>query len=349
MFESQMADLEQRWGGRTLFLQFDSIRLSLSERVLKNLRGDRLLNGTLHAYDGHMNMVLADVTETITVVEPPQRAEEEPIIRASRARNPEYVHMSGSLDEIRVSPAISFLSISLGHPTGKNIDLLQDSLRESAAHFPTSSHQTQSNHKHSTPYYLFATCDRKHVSKMNIIGAVFGRYKSPAERMRVYQRSLQKATQKLDQERTKLESQEKQLIIDIKSNANKGQMNSCKVMARDLVRTRRYVAKFYSMRTQLQAVSLRLQTIRSNQQMAEAMQGATRAMAMMIRMMNLPQIQEIHMNFEKESSVMGGGGGSSDIRRHVTLVYFMIPVESCLLQMRLGYNIIVSHKPKSKE
>jgi charged multivesicular body protein 2A len=54
--------------------------------------------------------------------------------------------------------------------------------------------------------------------------AVFGRYKSPAERMREHQRSLQKATRELDRERTKLESQEKQLIIDIKSNAKKGQM-----------------------------------------------------------------------------------------------------------------------------
>ncbi|KAI9618596.1 hypothetical protein H4Q26_012418 [Puccinia striiformis f. sp. tritici PST-130] len=45
---------------------FDLIRLSLSERVLIKLRGDRVLNGTLHAYDGHMNMVLSDVTETIT-------------------------------------------------------------------------------------------------------------------------------------------------------------------------------------------------------------------------------------------------------------------------------------------
>lgn len=59
---------------------------------------------------------------------------------------------------------------------------------------------------------------------MNIIEAVFGRYKSPAERMREHQRSLQKAIRELDRERTKLESQEKQLIIDIKSNAKKGQM-----------------------------------------------------------------------------------------------------------------------------
>lgn len=47
-------------------------------------------------------------------------------------------------------------------------------------------------------------------------------------------------------------------------------------MAKDLVRTRRYISKFYAMRTQLQAVSLRLQTLRSNEQMAQAMKGATR-------------------------------------------------------------------------
>lgn len=46
-------------------------------------------------------------------------------------------------------------------------------------------------------------------------------------------------------------------------------------MAKDLVRTRRYVQKFYQMRTQLQAVGLRIQTLRSNQQMAVAMRGAT--------------------------------------------------------------------------
>lgn len=43
------------------------------------------------------------------------------------------------------------------------------------------------------------------------------------------------------------------------------------------MRTRRYISKFYSMKTQLQAVSLRIQTLRSNQQMAEAMKGATKA------------------------------------------------------------------------
>lgn len=47
-----------------------------------------------------------------------------------------------------------------------------------------------------------------------------------------------------------------------------------------------------------------LQTLRSNQQMAEAMRGATKAMSSMNRKMNLPRIQQIMMEFEKESELM---------------------------------------------
>jgi len=139
---------------------------------------------------------------------------------------------------------------------------------------------------------------------MNIIETLFGRTVTPAERLRQHQRSLAKAQRELDRERGKLEQQEKKLIMDIKKSAKAGQMNACKVMAKDLVRTRRYTQKFYQMRTQLQAVSLRIQTLRSNQQMADAMRGATRAMAAMNRGLNLPSIQRIMNEFEKESATM---------------------------------------------
>ncbi|KAJ4488265.1 vacuolar sorting protein DID4 [Lentinula aciculospora] len=139
---------------------------------------------------------------------------------------------------------------------------------------------------------------------MNIIETLFGRSVTPAERLRQHQRSLAKAQRELDRERAKLEQSEKKLIIDIKKSAKAGQMNACKVMAKDLVRTRRYVQKFYQMRTQLQAVGLRIQTLRSNQQMADAMRGATRAMGAMNRGLNLPAIQRIMTEFERESSMM---------------------------------------------
>ncbi|KAI9006065.1 Snf7-domain-containing protein [Gaertneriomyces semiglobifer] len=80
--------------------------------------------------------------------------------------------------------------------------------------------------------------------------------------------------------------------------------NACKIMAKDLVRTRRYIQKFYQMRTQLQAVGLRIQTLRSNQSMAEAMKGVTKAMRSMNKQINLPAIQKIMMDFERESETM---------------------------------------------
>lgn len=59
---------------------------------------------------------------------------------------------------------------------------------------------------------------------MNIIDTLFGRAKSPAERLRQHQRTLQKAQRELDRERTKLEQQEKKLTMDIKKSARAGQM-----------------------------------------------------------------------------------------------------------------------------
>ncbi|KAJ3283999.1 Charged multivesicular body protein 2A [Borealophlyctis nickersoniae] len=108
----------------------------------------------------------------------------------------------------------------------------------------------------------------------------------------------------MDRERGKLEQQEKKLIADIKKMAKANQINACKIMAKDLVRTRRYIQKFYQMRTQLQAVSLRIQTLKGTQQMADAMKGVTKAMRSMNKQINLPGIQKIMMEFEKESEMM---------------------------------------------
>lgn len=66
----------------------------------------------------------------------------------------------------------------------------------------------------------------------------------------------------------------------------------------------RYVQKFYQMKTQLQAVSLRIQTVRSNEQMMQSMKGATTLLGSMNRSMNLPALQRIAMEFERENDIM---------------------------------------------
>ncbi|CAI5441706.1 unnamed protein product [Caenorhabditis angaria] len=133
---------------------------------------------------------------------------------------------------------------------------------------------------------------------------LFGRRKTPAEMLRQNQRALNKAIRELDRERARMEAQEKKIIADIKNMAKKNQMDSVRVMAKDLVRTRNYVKKFIMMKANIQAVSLKVQTLKSQDAMASAMKGVTKAMQSMNRQLNLPQIQKIMMEFEKQSEIM---------------------------------------------
>nr|ADW82827.1 vacuolar protein sorting protein 2 [Breviata anathema] len=108
----------------------------------------------------------------------------------------------------------------------------------------------------------------------------------------------------LDRERMHLERQEKQCVMEIKKLAKEGQTQAAQIRCKDLVRTRAYIQRFHKMKTQLQAVSLKMQSMRSTAAMGDAMRGVTMAMGQMNRKMNLPQMQRIMMNFEKQSEMM---------------------------------------------
>lgn len=133
---------------------------------------------------------------------------------------------------------------------------------------------------------------------------LFGKKMSPDEMMRKNQRALNKAMRDLDREKMKMEQQEKKIIVDIKKLAKENQMDAVKIMAKDLVRTRRYVRKFMLMKANIQAVSLKIQTLKSQNAMGEAMKGVTKAMSNMNRQLNMPQIQKILHEFEKQSEIM---------------------------------------------
>lgn len=54
----------------------------------------------------------------------------------------------------------------------------------------------------------------------------------------------------------------------------------------------------------LEIINLQVQTLKSQDAMAQAMKGVTRAMQNMNRQLNLPQIQKIMMEFEKQTEIM---------------------------------------------
>lgn len=132
----------------------------------------------------------------------------------------------------------------------------------------------------------------------------FGKKLTPQERLRKNQRALEKTQRELTRESTKLQAQEKKLMLEIKKSAKLGQIASAKIQAKDLIRTKNYIVKFNQMKAQLQAILLRIQSVRSNAQMATLMRDATRLLLGMNRLMNLPQLSRIAQEFAKENDLM---------------------------------------------
>lgn len=124
------------------------------------------------------------------------------------------------------------------------------------------------------------------------------------EQMREQKRILNRAIREVDRERMQLQNSEKKLVAEIKTLAKKGEMNSVKILAKDLVRGRKQVAKFYEIRSQLQAIEMRLQTVKSLNSMSDAVKNVTKSMAKMNKMMNLPRLNEIMREFCRQNEQM---------------------------------------------
>jgi len=110
------------------------------------------------------------------------------------------------------------------------------------------------------------------------MGQIFGKEKPLKEVLRENKRMITRAVRELDREKLALEREEKRLTMEIKKAAKEQQMQSVKIMAKDLVRTRQYITKFIEMRSHLQGCALKLQTVKSHQAMAEAMSNTAKAM-----------------------------------------------------------------------
>jgi len=96
-----------------------------------------------------------------------------------------------------------------------------------------------------------------------IVEWAFGKRMTPAERLRKHKNSLRKTVRELEREQTKLQQQEKKLKEEIRRSAKDGHMGAAKIQAKDLVRTRKNIEKFASMKMQVQTLQLRLEVCSS--------------------------------------------------------------------------------------
>ncbi|KAL9188041.1 hypothetical protein ACHAXT_006419 [Thalassiosira profunda] len=133
------------------------------------------------------------------------------------------------------------------------------------------------------------------------MGQIFGKEKPLKEQLRENKRMITRAIRELDRETRSLQREEQRLTIEIKKMARENQMGAVKIMAKDLVRTRQYITKFIEMRSQLQGCALKLQTVKSHAAMVDAMSSTAQAMSKMNKAVNVPSINKMMAEFEREN------------------------------------------------
>jgi len=141
-------------------------------------------------------------------------------------------------------------------------------------------------------------------SRTDTMGSFTSKDATPQEQMKGYKREVDRAIRELDRERRKMETQNERLVADIKKAAKANQSAVVRIMAKDYVRVKRSVTKFYQLRTYLQGVGLQLQTMKSVDAMATAMRNTTKALTRVNARLNLPQLQAVMRSFGMETSKM---------------------------------------------
>jgi charged multivesicular body protein 2A len=132
----------------------------------------------------------------------------------------------------------------------------------------------------------------------------FAPKQTPKEMMNECQASLRQAVREIERAQEDLMEKAATREKEMKIYAKKGQIPTVKVMAKDLVRMRSSIARFYAIKAQLESTSTNLIVMQSTEAMAGAMRSTALAMQRMNRAQSLPALQKIIQTFSVEQNKM---------------------------------------------
>ena len=142
---------------------------------------------------------------------------------------------------------------------------------------------------------------------------IFGDGKNARKKLlRKNQREINQLIRELDRERLQLQRDETTSIQELKKFAKEQNMAAAKVTAKSIVRNRGAITRLHQLKSQLQAVSLRMAEVHSTHAMTDAMRGTTKALGIMNRkMLHNDTISQILKDFEKQHIILDANSSTN--------------------------------------
>ncbi|CAH1783778.1 unnamed protein product, partial [Owenia fusiformis] len=141
----------------------------------------------------------------------------------------------------------------------------------------------------------------------NQIMGLFGKsnQKPPKDQVKEWCSNLRKEGYKLERQIKSIEREEEKVKRTIKDSAKKNQPDVCRILAKELVQSRKTVSKIHSAKAHLNSVSMSMKQQLATLRVTGALEKSTEVMKSMQNLVKVPEVQATMRDMSKEMMKMG--------------------------------------------
>ena len=122
------------------------------------------------------------------------------------------------------------------------------------------------------------------------------------DQIKAQKKSIDASKRALERERRKLERERKKMLTNIRKLADKGQTTGAKMLAKDIVRTNNQIKKIDQFIGQLGAISLRISSCSTINELGDAMTSCANAMSLVSSKLDAGKLAQIGKVMAKEDA-----------------------------------------------
>jgi len=129
--------------------------------------------------------------------------------------------------------------------------------------------------------------------------------KDPKEQVTQWTKQIRSEQRQLTRQIREIERGEAKVKTQIKQSAKKNQMDVCKILAKELVQSRRAVTKLHVMNAEMNSLTMKMKEQLAQVRMTGALSKSTAVMSSVNKLMNVPDMQKTMMELSKEMQKAG--------------------------------------------
>jgi len=134
---------------------------------------------------------------------------------------------------------------------------------------------------------------------------LFGKRPDPKTQVREWSSKLRSEQNKIERQINQIKREEEKVAASLKQAAKKGDKESCRILAKEVVRARKSVTKMHSSKARINSVKLQMENQLALVRVTGELERSTEVMVAMQRLIKIPEIQAAMITMSKEMTKAG--------------------------------------------